>query len=73
MDGIRSIDYPLVAKTVQQALSDLIRSVVLSNLLSQDEDFGILLQFLHCVTSLQSVLTSLNAISNRKNRRSKTY
>jgi len=46
IDDIRSINDPLVTESVQQALGDLVRTVVLGNLLSQDEDLRIALQLL---------------------------
>lgn len=42
----RGVDDALVTESVQQALGDLVSSVVLGNFLSQDEDFVVGLEFL---------------------------
>lgn len=44
--GNGRINDSLLAKSVQQALGDLVRAVVLRNLLAQDEDLGVALQLL---------------------------
>jgi hypothetical protein len=55
MDGIRSINDTLFTEAIQESLGHLVRSIVLSDFLTQNEDFRIQLQFLRCVTPLQSV------------------